>query len=161
MSKQSKEARRERKARAAADAANKSIGQNDRQPGQLMGDSLHSRADSIMAERAMRHKWNIPEATFEKLPQEVLGIFHKKAEGTRERLRAAELLIKMHGQNEGDKTEINVNQQVAVVNTNTIADEQLKAMYGSMYPPSQLGVVIKAAIDGSSNDSPSTQSGTE
>ena len=150
MSKQSKEARRERKARAAADAANKSIGQNDRQPGQLMGDSLHSRADSIMAERAIRHKWNIPEATFEKLPQEVLGIFHKKAEGTRERLRAAELLIKMHGQNEGDKTEVNVNQQVAIVNPGT-PEQEAAAMDATIAPPNLTLWGQKVKISGNGN----------
>ena len=147
MSKQSKEARRERKARAAAD---KNSGAVDRKPDALMGDVLHSRADSIMAERAIRHKWNIPEATFEKLPQEVLGIFHKKAEGTRERLRAAELLIKMHGQNEGDKTEVNVNQQVAIVNPGT-PEQEAAAMDATIAPPNLTLWGQKVKISGNGN----------
>ena len=133
----------------------------ERHPEILLGNTPAPSQDARLIERAIRQKWDIPPAVFKKLPQQVLAIFEKKKEGTRERLRAAELILKMHGQNEGEKTEINLSQQVAVVNGDAKADEQLKAMYGSMYPPSKLGVVIKEAIDGTNHDSNGEQPGSD
>ncbi len=151
MSRQSKEGRRARKlARKAAEGGQ---GAEDRDPHKLMGDAGHSRADAQMVQQAIRHKWKIPESTFDKLPQEILGIFHKKKEGTRERLRAAELILKMHGQNEGQKTEINVNQQVAMVNQRTPAEEAA-AMDASVAPPSMtlFGQTIKLSENGNGSE---------
>lgn len=88
------------------------IAPNDknRDPQKLMGDSGHSRADAKLISRAMRHKWKIPETLYETLPVDVQAIFDDTTEGSRERLRAAELLIKMHGQNQDmEPSEINVN----------------------------------------------------
>ena len=104
-------------------------------------------------QKAIRHQWNIPASVFEKLPKEVLEIFHTRKEGTRERLRAAELILKMHGQNEGEKTEINLSQQVAVVNGDAKADEQLKAMYSSMLPPAMVGKLIGDMTEETKHDS--------
>jgi predicted transcriptional regulator len=92
------------------------------QGAERIGDG-HSRADARMVQQAIRHKWIIPGSVYEKLPTELLEIFHTKKEGTRERLRAAEVIVKMHGQNEGDKNEINVTQQQgAVFQTTTLAE---------------------------------------
>jgi hypothetical protein len=114
----------------------------ERHPETLLGNTPAPSQDARLIARAIRQKWDIPPAVFKKLPQQVLAIFEKKKEGTRERLRAAELILKMHGQNEGEKTEINLSQQVAVVNGDAKADEQLKAMYSSMFPPTMVGRVI-------------------
>ena len=56
---------------------------------------------------------------------------------------------------------VSFTQQMAVVSADAKADEQLTAMYGSMYPPSKLGVVIKEAIDGTNHDSNGEQPGSD
>ena len=125
----------------------------ERHPETLLGNTPAPSQDARLIARAIRQKWDIPPAVFKKLPHQVLAIFEKKKEGTRERLRAAELILKMHGQNEGEKTEINLSQQVAVVNGDAKADEQLMAMYSSMLPPTMVGKVIGEMTEETKHDS--------
>ena len=74
-----------------------------------------STADQRIVQRAVTEGWDIPEGVLQAFPAELIRIVAKSKEGTRERLRAMELMVKMRGQNIGDRQELVITQQVAIM----------------------------------------------
>lgn len=65
----------------------------------MLTDAKSLRSDLRLIGRAIREGWKIPPQILEVLPAQVVKIFVSGDTGTREKLRAAEVLMKMHAQN--------------------------------------------------------------
>jgi hypothetical protein len=70
-------------------------GGNDR-----VDNGLTAIKDLRVTAEAVRNGWAIPDGVLEVLPAEVTRMFLNKNLGARERLRAAETIMKMHAQNQ-------------------------------------------------------------
>jgi hypothetical protein len=96
------------------------------------GDRRHVRENMRMIGQAIRKGWNIPEEALDKLPAEVLEIWHNQHIPLLVRMKALETYIRMYGQtlkaNETD-TGVNVNIGVAFQatqqETNGLTEEEL------------------------------------
>jgi len=71
----------------------------------ILTDTRHQRADMQLVRRAVREGWKIPPQVLEVLPRQVVKIFLDPDTPTRDKLKAADLVMKMHAQNvEFDQT---------------------------------------------------------
>ena len=68
-------------------------------PSELFTDPKHVRGDLREVARAIHHKWDIPEAMFEALPDILNRILKDPEARHRDKIRAIEVFIRMHEQN--------------------------------------------------------------
>lgn len=68
--------------------------------GPLLSDEAHLRSDLQLLQRAIKERWEIPAAVFRALPSEVIRIAFDGQLSTRDRLRAVEVMLSMHRQNQ-------------------------------------------------------------
>ncbi len=66
--------------------------------GQIISENRR-RSDLRLLGRAIREGWKIPATALDSLPAEVITIIEDKGSSTRDRLRAIEVMLKMHKQN--------------------------------------------------------------
>jgi hypothetical protein len=78
----------------------------------MLDDPHHRREDLRLLQQAIRNNWKIPEKVFEAFPAEVIKLAADTSLRPRERLRAMEVMLRMHAQNEG--ATLNVVQPAAI-----------------------------------------------
>lgn len=71
----------------------------------------HTRSDLRLLGQAIRHRWDIPEKVYKEAPEEMERII--KTGSLRERCSAATILAKMHEQNEGTHSTVEVGIGIA------------------------------------------------
>lgn len=104
-------------------------------------DPHHKREDMRLLEMAVRKNWDIPEGVFRAWPSEIVQVVADKKNPLRERLRAMELMAKLHGQNLG-QAEVVQQTLIQVNNSWSEADaevaEQVRAMHATILGPEAL-----------------------
>lgn len=76
-----------------------------------------------MLASAIRKGWKIPESVYEEWPTKAIAIVEDEKNNMRERVRAMELMVRMHGQNQADHPATQRHEHVGAMAVKIVEDE--------------------------------------